>query len=160
MVAIVYQTDKRSGITYAYESISHWDKEKKQSRARRTLIGRVDKITGEIVPTDGRNRKNKDEKLAAEDVPKSPLIAHRTFFGTTFLLDKIGEKLGIIKDLKQCFPDTYLQILSLAYYLVLEESTPLYRFDKWATLHKHPCGKVLSSQRISDLNRTIMITSP
>ncbi len=56
MVAIVYQTDKRSGITYAYESISHWDKEKKQSRARRTLIGRVDTITGEIVPTDGRNR--------------------------------------------------------------------------------------------------------
>ena len=65
MVAIVYQTDKRSGITYAYESISHWDKEKKQSRAWRTLIGRVDKITGEIVPTDGRNRKKKDEKLAA-----------------------------------------------------------------------------------------------
>jgi len=63
MVAIVYQTDKRSGITYAYESISHWDKEKKQSRAKRTLIGRVDKVTGEIVPTDGRNRKKRCEKF-------------------------------------------------------------------------------------------------
>ena len=41
-MAIVRQHDKRSGITYAYESISHWDKEKKQSRAKRTLIGRVD----------------------------------------------------------------------------------------------------------------------
>uniref|UniRef100_UPI001A931A4B hypothetical protein n=1 Tax=Methanolobus psychrotolerans TaxID=1874706 RepID=UPI001A931A4B len=60
MTAIVYQTDNRSGITYAYESVSYWDKEKKQSRARRTLIGRVDKETGEIVPTDGRNRKNQD----------------------------------------------------------------------------------------------------
>ncbi|MFA5294364.1 MAG: transposase, partial [Methanoregulaceae archaeon] len=60
MAAIVYQTDKRSGITYVYQSVSHWDKEKKQSRARRTLIGRVDKETGEVVPTDGRNRKTQD----------------------------------------------------------------------------------------------------
>ena len=27
-MAIVYQTDKRSGITYAYESKAYWDKEK------------------------------------------------------------------------------------------------------------------------------------
>ena len=27
-MAIVYQKDRRSGITYAYESISFWDKEK------------------------------------------------------------------------------------------------------------------------------------
>jgi len=44
MAAIVYQLDKRSGITYAYESVSYWDKEKKQSRSKRTLIGRVTKI--------------------------------------------------------------------------------------------------------------------
>jgi len=155
MVAIVYQTDKRSGITYAYESISHWDKEKKQSRARRTLIGRVDKITGEIVPTDGRNRKKKDKKLAAEDESKSPSIPHRSFFGATFLLDAIGEQLGITRDLKQCFPDTYQQILSIAYYLVLEESTPVYRFDKWGILHRHPYGKNLSSQRISEIFSSI-----
>jgi hypothetical protein len=56
-MGIIYQHDKRSGITYAYESKAHWDKEKKQSRAKRTLIGRVDDETGEIVPTDGRVRK-------------------------------------------------------------------------------------------------------
>ena len=59
-MGIVYQKDKRSGITYAYESKAHWDKEKKQSRAKRTLIGRVDEETGEIVPTDGRVRKARD----------------------------------------------------------------------------------------------------
>jgi transposase len=151
MVAIVYQTDKRSGITYAYESISHWDKEKKQSRAKRTLIGRVDKITGEIVPTDGRNRKKQDVKVPAKPGPKPVSIAQRSFFGATFLLDEIGEQLGITKDLKQCFPDTYLQILSIAYYLVLEDSTPLYRFDKWGMFHRHPYRKNLGSQRISEL---------
>lgn len=57
-MSIVYNTDKRSGITYAYESKSYWDKEKQQSRSKRTLIGRVDPETGEIKKTDGRCRKN------------------------------------------------------------------------------------------------------
>lgn len=56
-MAIVKHKDKRSGITYAYESKSIWNKEKKQSLAVRTLIGRVDPDTGEIVPTDGRGKK-------------------------------------------------------------------------------------------------------
>lgn len=58
-MAIIHQHDKRSGITYAYESHSYWDKEKQMTRAKRKLIGRVDPETGEIVPTDGRNRKGK-----------------------------------------------------------------------------------------------------
>lgn len=56
-MAIIKQYDKRSGITYAYESHSYWDPEKKMTRAKRKLIGRVDPETGEIVPTDGRNKK-------------------------------------------------------------------------------------------------------
>ena len=58
-MAIIKQHDKRSGITYAYESHSYWDPEKKMTRAKRKLIGRVDPETGEIVPTDGRNKKSK-----------------------------------------------------------------------------------------------------
>ena len=65
-MGIVYQKDKRSGITYAYESKAYWDKEKKQSRAKRTLIGRVDDATGEVVPTDGRVRKAR-ERAAEPD---------------------------------------------------------------------------------------------
>lgn len=65
-MGIVYQKDKRSGITYAYESKAYWDKEKKQSRAKRKLIGRVDDATGEIVPTDGRVRKAR-ERAAEPD---------------------------------------------------------------------------------------------
>ena len=58
MAALVYQHDKRSGITYVYESESYWDKEKKQSRSKRRLVGKLDKETGEIVPT--RNRLTED----------------------------------------------------------------------------------------------------
>ena len=71
-MAIIYNHDKRSGITYAYESKSYWDKEKKMSRSKRTLIGRVNPDTGEIVPTDGRCRKNspyaKPERSAEENI--------------------------------------------------------------------------------------------
>lgn len=68
-MAIIYQHDKRSNITYAYESHSYWDKEKKTSRAKRTLIGRVDADTGEIVPTDGRCRKDKVKSKKKEKTP-------------------------------------------------------------------------------------------
>lgn len=66
-MAIIHQYDKRSGITYAYESYSQWDKEKKMSRAKRKLIGRVNPDTGEITPTDGRCKKSKVEDEKATD---------------------------------------------------------------------------------------------
>jgi len=66
-MAIIKQYDKRSGITYAYESHSFWDPEKKMTRAKRKLIGRVDPVTGEIVPTDGRNKKNKAQDTAEQE---------------------------------------------------------------------------------------------
>ena len=50
MASIVYQTDKKTGIKYAYESTSYWDKEKKQPRSKRKYIGKVDPETGEIIP--------------------------------------------------------------------------------------------------------------
>ena len=50
MASIVYQTDKKTGIKYAYESTSYWDKEKKQPRSKRRYLGKVDPETGEIIP--------------------------------------------------------------------------------------------------------------
>ena len=155
MAAIVYQTDKRSGITYAYESVSFWDKNKKQSRAKRTLIGRFDKESGQIIPTDGRCKPKDDAISTPKRGPVPTLETARCFYGATYLFDAIGEKLGIAPDLKQCFPNTYKQILSIAYYLILEENNPLFRFEKWSNLHKHPYGKDISSQRSSELFASI-----
>jgi len=56
---IIYQQNKKSGVIYAYEDKPYWDTEKKQSRSRRTLIGKVDPLTGDIVPT--RERKVKEQ---------------------------------------------------------------------------------------------------
>ena len=71
-MATIRQKDKRSGITYVYESISYWDKEKKQSRSKRKLIGRFDEETGEVIPTDGRCRKLSPGSALAEESARSP----------------------------------------------------------------------------------------
>ena len=69
-MGIIKQLDKRTGITYVYESKAYWDKEKKQSRAKRTLIGRIDPETGEIVPTDGRHRNTEGAEEKEPDYKK------------------------------------------------------------------------------------------
>ena len=54
-MAIIKQFNKRSGITYVNASKSNYDNEKKCTRAKHTLIGKVNPDTGEIVATNGRN---------------------------------------------------------------------------------------------------------
>jgi transposase len=142
MPCIVYQTNKKTGLTYAYESISYWDKDKQQSRAKRKCIGKVDPKTNQIIPTRKREKTTGNAAVSSTS---------RSFFGATYLFDAIGEKLGIINDLKRCFPDIYKQLLSVAYYLILEDRNPLSRFPKWSATHKHPHGTDIPSQRSSEL---------
>lgn len=110
-MAIVKQKDKRSGITYVYESKSVWDKDKKQSRSTRRLIGRLNEKTGEIIETDGRRRGGRalgetpvPVKAATPKIrkPLATAMAERKFCGATYLFDAIGNKLGLTADLKSC----------------------------------------------------------
>ena len=77
-MSIIKKYNKSNGTTYVYESVSYWDKEKQQPRSKRKLIGKLDPVTGEIVPTGTRGRKsNKDTpETATALVPDSaPEIA-------------------------------------------------------------------------------------
>lgn len=64
MSCIVYQVDKKTGVKYAYESVSYWDKEKQQPRSKREYLGRVDPETGEIIPKKGK-------RVHSEEVPET-----------------------------------------------------------------------------------------
>lgn len=75
MASIVYQVDKKTGTKYAFESVSFWDKEKKQPRSKRKYLGKVDPETGNIIPSRGRSsnihkteaeEENEIQKLQAE----------------------------------------------------------------------------------------------
>jgi hypothetical protein len=156
-MAIIKQLDKRSGITYVYESTSYWDKEKQQPRAKRKLIGRLNPENGEIVPTDGRGKRRDQQNLdtPAKRGPAPVVHTERLFFGATYLFDQIGAKTGVLADLKTCFPATYKQILSIAYYLILEDRNPMFRFKKWSKLHRHPYGEDIPSQRSTEIFQSI-----
>lgn len=153
MAAIVYQTSKKTGVTYVYESVSFWDKKKKQSRAKRKLIGKLDPETKGIVPTKKRKPVSTDEKAKRGVVPITNIA--RTYYGAIYLFDSIAKSTGITDDLKKCFPGKYKQLLSLAYYLILEDKNPLSRFSRWSTMHRHPYGKDIPSQRSSELFASI-----
>lgn len=153
MAAIVYQTNKKTGVIYAYESVSYWDKEKKQSRAKRKCIGRLDPDTQKIIPT--RKKKPIENSIKKKRGPVPVTRVGRYFFGATYLFDQIGEETGVTQDLKRCFPDSYQQILSIAYYLILEDRNPLSRFPHWSVMHQHPYGSTISSQRSSELFASI-----
>lgn len=151
-MTLVYAKNKRNGITYVYESEGYWDKEKQQSRNHRICIGKLDPNTSELIPS---KRLNVESVNALKPGPVAVTESKRLFYGATYLFDAIGEKLGITDDLKKCFPDSYKKILSIAYYLILEDKNPLSRFQKWSSLHKHPFGKDIPSQRSSDLFASI-----
>ena len=73
-MAIIRQTNKKTGITYVIESESYWDKEKKQPRSHRRIIGKIDPVTGENVP-DGEFGEIVITTLVKEG---APLIRYRT----------------------------------------------------------------------------------
>jgi len=52
--------------TYVYEIESYWDPQKKQARSRRKVIGKLDPVTGEIIPTGKRGRKKKEVTVTNE----------------------------------------------------------------------------------------------
>jgi transposase len=148
-MSIVYLKNKKNGVTYVYESRGYWDKEKQQARNNRVCIGKLDPDTGEFVPS---------KRLAAQDASTAPgrgpvpcVECSRSFYGATYLFDAIGARLGITDDLRRCFPDIYKQILSVAYYLILEDRNPMSRFPRWALTHTHPYGKNIPFQRSSEL---------
>ena len=147
------RTQVIKGVSYVYEDYPYWDKELKQNRHRREYIGKLGE-DGEFIP----NKKYLacQKKTAEKGDAYSPVTpARRCYFGAAHLLDEISRIVGIEEDLRICFPESYKQLLSLAYYLVLESDSPMYRFPRWAHDHIHPWGDELCSQRISEIMRDI-----
>jgi transposase len=156
-MTIVNVKNKKNGVTYVYESVGYWDKEKQQARSKRKCIGKLNDETGEIIYSKSYLESKELEEIKAniksETISTEPEIREckRSFVGATHLLDEIGSKLGIADDLKKCFPEIHEQIRSLAYYLVMEDRNPMSRFPKWSRTHSHPYGRDIPSQRSSEL---------
>lgn len=98
----VNHVNKKTGITYVYESVSFWDKERKQCRNKQVCIGKIDPATGEFVPA-----KRLDPRQAAVRDPA--VTAFAQIVGPSVLLAEFSKRLGLAKLLKASFPATHEQ---------------------------------------------------
>ncbi|EQD32958.1 transposase IS4 family protein, partial [mine drainage metagenome] len=106
----VNHVNKKTGVTYVYEYTPYWDKEKKQARNTQVCIGKIDAVSGQFVPS----KRLAPSQAAARD---TAVTASAEVIGPSLILDAVTERLGLGKLLKACFPQTYQQILTMAYYL-------------------------------------------
>ncbi len=138
--------NKKTGTTYVYEAESYWDKEKNRPANKQVCVGKLDKVTGAFIPS-----KRLDDKQAAVRDPK--VTASVQTIGPTIILDKITKDIGLDQILKKCAPDTYLQLLTMAYFLVAKGDA-LSHCETWSKSHINPYNSALTSQRISELLKT------
>ena len=69
-MAIVHVYNRARGVTYVYDSHSYWDKDLKQPRSTRKLIGKLDPVSGEVVPTGKKGRPKQEEEPESEPEPE------------------------------------------------------------------------------------------
>ena len=148
-----WRTQLIKGVSYVYKDYPYWDKDKKQIRHKREYIGKLGQDGG-FIPNK-KYLSHQDNAIEKGVAAPSVTPACRAYYGATYLLDEISKITGVQEDLRACFPSSYKMLMSLAYYLVLESDSPLYRFPRWAHDHTHPWGRMLTSQRISEMLRDI-----
>ncbi len=101
-MAIIKQYHQDTDTTYVYESISYWDEEKKQSRSKRKVIGKLDPETGEIIPTGKRGRKRKEgspAKLPEGDTTQLQRLYDESQAKVKELTLELGHREALIKTL-------------------------------------------------------------
>lgn len=103
--------NKKTGITYVYESISYWDKVKKQPRTKQVCIGKLDKDSGEFIPSKRLN----SEQAAARD---PQVTAKAQIIGPNIILDTITQELKLGECCKRNLSGKRsAKIVLLVYYL-------------------------------------------
>ncbi len=143
MASQTYHHNKKTGVTYVYSVESYWDKEKKAPRNKQVCLGKLDKATGEIIPSQRKVKAAKKGALAG-------VTAETRVAGPAMLLDKLAIDTGLASIVKRCFPQLHEEMMSLVYFIV-EKGLPLSRSESWSIGHLHPYGESIVSQRISEL---------
>jgi transposase len=126
--------------TYVYEVTSYWDKDKKQPRQKRVLLGRKDPVTGKIIPS---------KSIASNSSLKAVLD-----YGSYYFLQTISDKVGLTEIIEQEFPDIWKEILTISMYEISERK-PLYLSEQWTEYTQTIDGTKLNSQDISNILQSI-----
>ncbi len=71
VVSSIVKCTRKGGSVFAYESTAKWDPVAKQSRPVRRYLGRVDPVTGEVIPSSGKRGRPKGSKNRVQVIPDS-----------------------------------------------------------------------------------------
>jgi hypothetical protein len=123
---------KVNGNIYLYETVSYWDKDKKQPRQRSKYLGPKEKA-----------ETKKIKKTLGQLVSKN--------YGNIFLLEEISKSIGLHDVLKECYPDIYKEILANSFYEIIGESKN-YLFHHFGDEHYLGEVKTMYSSDVSELH--------
>ena len=132
---------KIKGRFYKYKVEAYWDKEKQQSRQKRTYIG----------PVEPKNKMYKANLKQKNDSGKkfAKNIIHKNF-GNIVFLNFIMNELGLKQLVGKHFQDDANDILGLIMYEIINHD-PSYLYRYWQEDHYLPKGKKMQSKNISAL---------
>ena len=163
---LLYVKDKKTGNTYVYEDRPFWDKEKKYSRSKRKMIGKLDPNTNEIIPNrkygdknpdyvkrnnDRKNTNKKELECTQYTVEDFRGDYKRKEYGTFLVFDSIAKDLNFYEMLSDIFPNNYKEYASLGLFSILSEKNGMYMFEHFDKNSMHTCNHNISSQDISML---------
>lgn len=130
----------KNGTTYLYTNKTKWNKELKKYEYARNCVGKITK-DGETIMYD-----EKPKELLCPKLSKA--------FGNTYLLNAIGEKIGLNGILKNIFGNNYDVLITLVHYLCCEDSS-LSNAPKWMELNNTILKTKLTTQYISNFIKNI-----
>ena len=161
-MAVVIQHNKRTNQYYAYESKGYWNKELKQARSHRKLIGRYNPETKEITPTDGRMKRAEERKKDQGIIHNKPInkkkkeqltIKKMQNYGISTVMLHIAKQTGLLDILQNSFPAKWEQMLAISFYIISHGSVMSYiedwfdetKIDFVDSFNDGQCSKLFSS---------------
>lgn len=134
---------------YVYYRTRIYRNEKGQPTSDTAIIGKRDLESGMLIP-------NSRYYEIFDETPSVNQSAPKTIkdYGNTFLLDFLMAKYDILSTLKYAFPQNYLEIATLAEYMVCEGNV-FYYCDDWCEKTFTKLEKVISSQACSRIFESI-----
>jgi transposase len=161
MTSIIYRATGKPGEAYAYQSESFRDPVTGEVKTSQNYLGVADTTSKEIIRPKGKRKRandinnniNKDLNNNSNKIDNSSdscLNIENISVGPFMLLDKVSNDLNILYLLKIVFPDIYLDILSLVYYII-QTGSALSNCHVWSRRYIHPSGKIYTSQDISSI---------
>ena len=156
-----------NGTEYVYFPSYYYDKDSKtknKEKQKRLYIGKL--VNGEFKPNKlylsrpdlQRRDAAKDRIELLQEKPRARAKAERqeTYtqksYGSIALLKALADKHQLTADLEEVYGhDAALEILSLAYFMILDGNSSFYLYPRWARRFEVPCGRYMDSPKISEL---------